>query len=281
VKKNHTSLNQVRALLTVTVTLASSCLPLNAAFTNAPALSPAATSVVADPATDSLTFSGKVVETTNAANYTYVLVDTGKQKHWAAAPQFQVKVGDPITIEDGMPMPNYHSKSLNRDFEVVYFSGSALVGDAQKKSSSSTAALPQGHPPIPGTTDQGASLPKGHPPLTSATADSPKIDVSGIKKAEGGKTVAEIFAARTQLAGKQVKVRGKVVKYNPMIMGKNWVHVQDGSGTEGSNDLTLTTATAVKIGATIVATGTIAIDKDFGHGYTYGVILEDAKIVTE
>jgi hypothetical protein len=209
-------------------------------------------------------FSGKVVETMNAASYTYVLVDTGSKKLWAAAPQFQVKVGDAITIEGGLPMEKYHSKTLNRDFEVVYFTGRALVGGAQ-----ASAALPS------------ASLPEGHPPLTGAAAPAAKIDFAGLKKAAGGKTVSEIYAVRPKLAGQKVAVRGKVVKYNAMIMGKNWLHLQDGTGTPGSNDLTVTTVSEAKVGNTIVATGTIAIDKDFGAGYKFSVILEDAKVVVE
>jgi ribosomal protein S17 len=209
-------------------------------------------------------FTGKVVETMNAANYTYVLVDTGKQKHWAAAPQFAVKVGDAITIEEGMPMSHYHSKTLNRDFEVIYFTNRARVGGTP-----TTASTP------------AATLPKGHPPITAQTAPAAKIDLLGIKKAEGGKTIAELFAAKSKLAGKPIKVRGKVVKFNRMIMGKNWLHLQDGSGSEGSNDLTLTTLSEAKVGDTVVATGKLATDKDFGYGYNYSVLLEETKLVIE
>jgi hypothetical protein len=175
-----------------------------------------------------------------------------------------VKVGDAITIENAMPMRNYHSKTLNRDFDTVYFTGQARVGGAPAKSATSMGSSPQGHPPITGSVSPAA-----------------KINFSGLKKADGGKTVAEIYAAKAQLAGKPVKVRGKVVKYNAKIMGKNWIHLQDGSGTEGSNDLTLTTLSEAKVGDTVVATGKIILDKDFGYGYKYGILMEDAKLVTE
>jgi hypothetical protein len=264
VKKNHISPGAVCLLVALSIASGAEMPPAKAQpdAKAAPAAPTPDKSADAD-ATHPQSFSGKVMETTNAANYTYVLVDTGLQKKWAAAPQFQVKAGDAITIEEGMPMPNYHSKTLNRDFEVVYFTGSALVGGTPSSAAASVPILPQGHPPVNGT------------------APSSKADLSGIKKAEGGKTIAEIFAAKTQITGKQVKVRGKVVKFNPMIMGKNWLHIRDGSGTEGSNDLTLTTLAEVKVGATVVATGTIAIDKDFGYGYKYNVIMEDAQLVIE
>jgi hypothetical protein len=208
-------------------------------------------------------FSGKVVETTNAASYTYVLVDTGSAKLWAAAPQFEVKPGDVVTVGGGIPMENYHSKTLNRDFAVVYFTGSVKVNGS-----------------APGDTGNAVELPPNHPPITGAAA-KPTVDLSGIKKATGGKTVAEIFAGKAKLSGKPVKVRGKVVKYNAQILGKNWIHIQDGTGTPGSNDLTVTTATEAKIGDTILVSGVVHTDRDFGAGYKYSVIIEDATVTVE
>jgi hypothetical protein len=76
--------------------------------------------------------------------------------------------------------------------------------------------------------------------------------------------------------------RGKVVKTNPNIMGKNWLHVRDGSGAEGTNDLTVTTAgTAPNVGDTVVVKGTVALEKDFGMGYQYDIIVEDAEVTVE
>ena len=208
-------------------------------------------------------YSGKVVETMNAANYTYVLLDTGTTKLWAAAPQFAVRVGDSVAIANAAPMPKFHSKTLNRDFEVVYFTGNVKVN---------------GKAPAAG--GESVELPKNHPPITGNGA-KPALDFSGIKKAEGGKSIAEIYASRAELSGKPVKVRGKVVKYNANIMGKNWLHIQDGTGTAGSNDLTVTTASETKVGDTIMVTGTIATDQDFGSGYKYNLIIEDAKVTVE
>ncbi len=214
----------------------------------------------ADPAVG---FSGKVLETTNAASYTYVLVDTGTGQRWAAAPQVAVKVGDTVAVANAMAMPNYHSKTLDRDFEVVYFTGSLTVNGA-----------------IPGAGGASVGLPKNHPPIAGTTA-SPKVELTGIKKAAGGKSIAEIVSGKTELKGKAVKVRGRVVKYNAGIMGKNWLHIQDGTGSAGSNDLTVTTATLVKVGDTVLVSGTVVTDRDFGGGYKYSVIIEDAKVTVE
>ena len=61
-------------------------------------------------------FAGKVAETMDAGGYTYVLVDAGTNKLWAAAPQFPVKQGDLVTVPGSEPMTDFHSKTLNRDF---------------------------------------------------------------------------------------------------------------------------------------------------------------------
>jgi hypothetical protein len=217
---------------------------------------------------ESNSFSGKVAETMDAASYTYVLLDTGSNKVWAAAPQFTVKVGDSVAIARGMAMPGYHSKTLNRDFDVVYFTGTVEVNGAAKIEAGAPAGLPKNHPPIGGAAG-GNSAPPARP------------DFTGLKKAQGGKTIQELYAAREKLAGKPVVVRGKVVKYNSMIMGKNWLHLQDGTGSAGGNDLVVTSMDEARVGDTVLVTGTAATDKDFGAGYKFGLIVEDAKIVVE
>ena len=219
-------------------------------------------------------FSGKVAETMSTAGYTYVLVDTGGKKLWAAAPQFEVKVGDSVAVAEGMAMPNYHSKSLNRDFDVVYFSGSVTVNGVKPGG---------GGAGLPGALGAG-KLPPNHPPLGGPglkPKPAEKVDLTGIKRASGGQTVEEIYARKAKLAGKPVKVRGKVVKYNSMIMGKNWLHLQDGTGSPGQDDLMVTTTSEVKVGDTVLVTGNLTLDKDFGAGYRYDAMIDNAKVVIE
>ena len=208
-------------------------------------------------------FSGKVTETMNAGDYTYLQVDTGPKKVWIAAPKFTVKVGDAASIKQGMPMPNYHSKVLNRDFDVVYFTDRVVLNGKAPALQQPSAELPTGHPPIPGV------------------ATVPSMDLSGIKKAKGGKTIEEIYAEKTKLSGHPVTVRGKVVKYNSAIMGKNWLHIKDGTGAEGSNDLLATTSADVKVGDTVLVTGRVSLNKDFGANYKYAVMIEEAEVAVE
>jgi hypothetical protein len=131
----------------------------------------------------------------------------------------------------------------------------------------------------PATAEMPSTLPDNHPAATPAT----EVDVAGVEKAPGGKTVAEIFAEKDALANQQVTLRGKVVKVNAGVMNMDWLHLRDGSGAEGSNDLTVTTAaqSAAKVGDTVLATGTVVTNKDYGMGYQYPVILEKADVKVE
>ena len=211
--------------------------------------------------------SGKVVETMNAASYTYVLIDTGAKKSWVAAPQFAVKVGDSAAIADAMPMKNYQSKTLNRTFDVVYFTGNISVNGAP--AAPSTAA--------PIAAPSTAALPPGPRTMPAKTAP----DLTGIKRAENGQTVAEVITGKTKFAGRPIAIRARVVKYNAQILGKNWLHIRDGSGAPGTNDLTVTTTATAKVGDLVLVTGKLGTDRDFGSGYKYPLIIEDATVVVQ
>ena len=149
-----------------------------------------------------------------------------------------------------------------------------LAGCAKKEAApADTAAAPAAT-----TASEAPKMPTNHP----MAEPGEEVDLAGIAKAEGGKTVAEVFAEKDALGGKPVTVRGKVVKVNAGIMGKNWLHVRDGSGADGTNDLTVTTAGDLPaLGATVVVTGPVTLNKDFGMGYAYDVIVEDAEVNVE
>ena len=203
---------------------------------------------------------GTVVETMDSGGYTYVLVDTGSGKIWAAAPEFAVAVGDEATFATTMPMRDYHSNTLDRTFPILYFVGAIEIGGDHGHD-----GTPAGHPKVGGAAAQPGS----------------DIDLSGIKRAENGITVADLYAGKGALKGSRVTVRGKVVKYNSGIMGRNWLHIQDGSGGDGTNDITVTTDGVAQVGQTVLVTGKLNADVDFGAGYSYEVIIEEASVVVE
>lgn len=129
-----------------------------------------------------------------------------------------------------------------------------------------------------------APLPEGHPNIDmggGAAPAAPKFDFSKIAKPKDGKTVQEVYQEKAKLKGKRVTLRGKVVKYNEAIMGKNWLHLRDGTGKEPANDLTVTTQSKAKVGDTVLVEGIVTLDKDLGSGYQYDVIIEDAKVKVE
>ncbi len=204
----------------------------------------------------SVALTGKVTETMNAASYTYVLVDTGAKKSWAAAPQFAVKVGDTVAFADAMPMLNYQSKTLNRTFDVVYFTGNISVNGAP-------------------------AAPAAPAPATAAKPANAGPDLTGITRAENGQTVTEVITGKAKFAGQPVAIRARVVKSNAQILGKNWLHIRDGSGGPGTNDLTVTTTATAKVGDLVLVTGKLGTDRDFGSGYKYPLIIEDATVVTQ
>lgn len=210
------------------------------------------------PAAPAVAVTGTVTETMSTGGYTYVRVDTGDRQLWAAAPQFEVAVGDTVSIPPGMAMNNYRSKTLDRTFDEVLFVGHVSV-------------VGTGEGAAPGTPPHGSL--GGEPEVA--------MDFSGLAKPEGGRTVHELYSEKADLVGTEVLVRGKVVKFARQIMGLNWIHVQDGSGSAGTNDLTVTTTGAAKVGDTVLVRGKLAADKEFGFGYRYDLIIERAQVTVE
>jgi len=196
---------------------------------------------------------GKVVDIIEAAGYTYVQVDTGSSTLWAAGPSTPFNKGDMVAFDTGMPMNNFHSKSLDRDFNLLYFV------DAFK-------------------TDKGTAQPRMPEPHGKLAEPTQAAAIGNISKASGGQTIADIFANKDALADKAVKVRGKVVKFTGGVLGKNWLHIKDSStGT----DLTVTTDGVASKGDIVLVAGTLGRNRDFGYGYLYDVIVEDANVTVE
>jgi hypothetical protein len=204
--------------------------------------------------------SGKVVETMNAGGYTYVCLEKSGKKTWVAVPEMKVTVGQQMAFQPGQEMKDFTSKTLNRTFGSIIFSG----GPAASQKGASDKVEPAKAP-------------------GSKAAVVTSNEKFSVEKAAGpdAYTVGEVYAKRTSLDKKTVVVKGKVVKVSKGIMGKNWVHLQDGTGDsgKGTHDLVVTTATdTAAVGDVVTAKGTIYKDKDFGSGYKYDVIMEEAAI---
>ncbi|MBK8167526.1 MAG: DNA-binding protein [bacterium] len=239
---------------------------------------PAAVPAAAQPAAMPGTWQGTVAETMDSGGYTYVLLDTGAQQIWCATTQTPVAVGDKVTVPQGQMMVDFRSATLDRVFPEIYFTNAVW----QQGSEPQGGGMPAGQPSDPhGGTDMGMGGAQAGGPAGGGKLALDDQHVSGIQKAAGGYQVGEIHARSAELGGKAVKVRARVVKFTPNIMGTNWVHIQDGSGEGATVDLTVTTAEIVAVGDVIVVEGVLAVDKDFGAGYVYAAIIEKATVTKE
>ncbi len=224
---------------------------------------------------DTSALSGKVVETMNAGGYTYVLLEKEGKKSWIAVPQIKVTVGQDIAFQPGIEMANFPSKTLNRTFEKIFFSGGLLKPQAANKNENEEAAK-KAHGGKSLEELKGKEAPSI--PLKAPVADNVKVE-----KATGPNafTVAELYEKKDALDKQKVVVKGKVVKVSSGIMGKTWVHLRDGSGSDEqkTNNLVVTTQDVPDVGDVVTASGTMYKDKDFGAGYLYALIMEEASLL--
>lgn len=208
---------------------------------------PAATSV-----------KGSVLEVKDVQSYTYLRLKTKDGETWAAVNKMPVKKGAEVTIENVMVMKNFESKSMKKTFPTILFGTIGVVAGG-----------------MPGA---GNDMTAAH----SGVAKTVDVGDVHVPKAIGAnaRTVAEIMTRSAELKDKPVLVRGKVVKYNPEIMGKNWVHLRDGTGSQANNtnDILVTTMSQAKVGDVVTVKGIVHADKDFGAGYSYKVLIEEATL---
>lgn len=182
---------------------------------------------------------GRVLESLSAASYSYLKLSTAAGEQWVAVPNTGVPVGTQVTVLDPLEMKNFESKALDRTFDRVLFGTLMGAGD------------------------------EARPTAVAAKAQA----------AEPG-TIAALYADRASWSEQRVTVRGEVVKFTPDVMDRNWVHLRDGSGSEEAkdHDLTFTTSERLTVGATVTMTGVLRLEKDFGAGYSYPLIVEEAHV---
>jgi len=200
------------------------------------------------------TLTGVVLESQDVEIYTYLRIKTAQGESWAAVNRATVKKGSTVTLENVNMMQNFESKTLKKTFPVIYFG--SLAG-------SGTAA--------PAATTPHALGAKAEP-----------VGPIKVGKASGANafTVAELVTGAAKLKDKPVRLSGQVVKYNAGIMGKNWIHLQDGSGkaADKNHDILVTSTAEARLGEVLTVVGVLRINKDFGAGYVYPVLIEDGSL---
>lgn len=264
----------------------------------APAAQGEAAATAAAPATTvSFPVQGKVQEALAGGGFSYVRVAAASGEYWIAVPETAVKVGEEVSVADGQMMENFASKSLGRTFPKLLMS-TGLTGKTPKMgeaphggaAAAPTADATKGAPTGAGSFDAamqqeapaGAKQPGGPEVVPgSSKAVVPLAEVK-VTKATGanGYTVGEVFGKAAGLNGKKVRVRGQVMKVSANIMGRNWIHLQDGTGDplKNTHDLVVTSAEQPAKGAVVTVEGVLATNKDFGAGYVYAVIVEEGKV---
>ena len=214
---------------------------------------------------------GKVLETFDSGGYTYVRVEALGKEIWAAGPESEVAVGAEVFLPQGMLMREFKSSSLDRVFDEIWFVPAILPPEEAEPHDHDAAE----HGAEATTVNPGTA---GHPEVV---VDAAGVDFAGLAKPDGGMTVAEIHAAKGTLSGKEVLLRAKVVKFTGNVMGRNWIHLRDGSGEGATADLTATTDAVARVGDTVLVRGVMAEDKDFGYGYNYALLIEEAQVTVE
>lgn len=253
---------------------------------------PATTATTATPENqgkDSATIAGSALEVINVAKYTYIRVGAANEPgQWTAVPSAKVAVGDAVRVVDAHEMRDFQSGTLNRKFPVIYF-GILDSGAAAPAAAAAGDNNPHGMPPSNTTDSQSPTVAAGSAsslnPHAAPAPESDLVPVGKVAKAKGalGRTVAAIYAESAQLKGKQVRIRAVVVKVVSNVMGRTFLHLRDGTGNKatGTHDLTVTTSEQPKVGDTVLYEGTVATDIDFGSGYRYPVLVQEARTVTE
>jgi len=198
--------------------------------------------------------TAKVKEVLQVSNYTYLLVKAKGPAYWVVINSSDIGVGESITFQGGNVMENFYSKELDRTFEKVLFLDAIQGGSS--------------------------SMMGGEMPGASRGSDikTDKLETS-VEPEEGIISISELYANPGDYEGKTIQVKGEVAKYNPAIMDRNWIHLQDGTEFEGKYDLTVTSQEMFEVGQVVTLEGILALNRDFGYGYTYEILLEQANTV--
>jgi len=197
--------------------------------------------------------SAKAIEAINSGSYSYVKLSENGKEFWAAVSAQSIEIGHTYFYKDAFEMKNFQSKTLNRVFESIWFINEFY------------AENPNNH-----TNTQ----------VSTGTEAETNSQVSLIDSPKDGFSLENVFKKKDELKNKLIVVKGQVVKISRNIMGVNWIHIQDGSNYNGVNDLTVTSQQAIgyKVGDVVTFKGKLILDRDFGSGYKYDFLLEDAIV---
>lgn len=193
------------------------------------------------------------LETMTTDRYVYVRVQQGEEEYWVATAKKEIEVGKTYFFKKGLLQTNFKSKEFNRPFDTLYLVSNMVLAN------------------------HGGSVINNGDELDSSP--EPQISIGEKIQVEGSIAIAEIVENREKYKNKKVQISGKCTKGNYNIMGRNWIHLKDGS--KDDFDLIITTEDHVEVGQTVTMSGTVHLGVDFGAGYAYDIIIEEGKILKQ
>jgi len=187
--------------------------------------------------------------------YVYLNVDENGDNFWIATMKQEVNPGETVYYKGGLLKTHFESKEYHRTFDKIYLVSRIVKADHFRQVN-----------PMKAKTMNNTS---GRVEIKESIGEKIKV--------KGSLSIATLIANPEKYEGKKVQLSGKVVKANYNIMGRNWVHLKDGSRDDF--DLVCTTDVPVPEGHVITINGVVRLNKDFGAGYVYDVIVEDAVLL--
>ncbi len=184
----------------------------------------------------------------NAGMYTYVEVSENNEDYWVAIPKGNIEIGQTYFYKGGMKMVNFKSTELNKTFDEVWF-----LQDLYKDNSSKNNS--------------------GH--SQNKTNDLLKI----IQQPENGTSLEKLLSDPESFKNKEIIIKGQVVKINKNILERNWIHLKDGTTFNDKTQITITSKDSASIGDIVTIKGKLILDKDFGYGYVYPVLIENGELI--
>lgn len=201
----------------------------------------------------------EVEQVKHAHPYTYLKVNENRESYWMAVSTMEeAEEGMKLHFTQALEMTHFFSKELDRTFDKILF-----VSDVSNR------PVPMSKP-----SDRQEEVVHAHEHTRSAGTAK---EVS-VQPHEGSITIAELYANKGAYSGKSVIITGEVTRYNPGIMNRNWIHIQDGTADGNNFDLTVTSQDQAAVGDQVVVEGMLALDRDFGAGYFYDLIVEEASV---
>ena len=227
---------------------------------------------------------GTVLDVQQVEHYTYLLLRTNAGEIWAAVTTAAVVKGSQVTITNYSEMDGFESPTLHRTFDRIVFgqlANDTVVVDPHRPSAPTGAmAAARGgtHGDMPG---HGAD-PHGIAAMHAAADRADDAAPISVAKPEGpdGRTISQVVAGAAALKDTPVTIRGQIVRFTSDVMGRNWEHLRDGSGAaaDGTNDILVVTRSEAKVGEIVLANGIVRTDRDFGSGYSYRVLIDEATL---